>query len=270
MNNIGAYAYDIGYMDALATRESPIHRLDPRAKVITTTLFIVAVVSFNKYALAALIPFFLFPVTLIAAGSLPPRYLLRKVCIVLPFAVLVGIANPIIDRQALFSFGPFAISGGWVSFGSLLVRFFLTVTAALVLIATTGFNAVCDALVSFGVPRPFVVQLAFFYRYLFVLTDEAERMVRARALRAIDRRAIPLGTFASLISHLLLRTLDRAERIYRAMRCRGFDGTMRVLRTGRFDARAGWFVAGWALLFTIFRCYNIPVIVGECVRGIIP
>ena len=58
--------------------------------------------------------------------------------------------------------------------------------AALILIALTGFNAVCRALTRLGVPRLFVVQLLLFYRYIFVLVDEAERMEMARSLRSFD------------------------------------------------------------------------------------
>jgi cobalt/nickel transport system permease protein len=107
----------------------------------------------------------------------------------------------------------------------------LTVTAALILVSLTGFNAVCASLLKLGVPRPFAVQLLFFYRYIFVLVDEAERMVRAGSLRAFNSGAMGFKNFISLLSHLLLRTLDRAERIYLAMRCRGFDGRIRIIRT---------------------------------------
>ncbi len=49
MTKLGKNLVDIGYMDTLAAGDSPLHRLDPRAKLIMTFLFIVAVVSFNKY-----------------------------------------------------------------------------------------------------------------------------------------------------------------------------------------------------------------------------
>ena len=58
--------------------------------------------------------------------------------------------------------------------------------AALTLIAVTGFNAVCLALDKLGTPRVFVIQLVFLYRYVFVLVDEAARMVRARSLRTFE------------------------------------------------------------------------------------
>ena len=217
MNNIGKNSFDIGYMDTLALGDSSLHRLDPRAKLITTLVFIVTVLSFGKHTVSAMLPFFIYPIVLISLSGLPSRYLMKKLLIVSPFAVLVGIFNPFIDREIIYYIGSIGISGGWVSFLSILLRFVLTVTAALILLSLTGFNAVCASLMKLGLPRPFVVQLLFFYRYIFVLTDEAERMERARSLRAFNSEAMNIKIFVSLIGHLLLRTIDRAERIYLAM-----------------------------------------------------
>jgi len=269
MNNIGKNSFDIGYLDTLASGNSFLHRLDPRAKLITTLVFIVAVVSFDKYALSAMIPFFIYPIALISLGNLPYRYLLRKVLIVSPFAILLGIFNPLMDRQVMIQVGSIGISGGWISFVSIILRFVLTVTAAFILVSLTGFNAVCKALIKFGVPKTFVVQLLFFYRYMFVLTEETERMSRARSLRSFNSRAMNLSTFIPLAGHLLLRTLDRAESIYRAMCCRGFDGHIRIIGSMEISSREILFVSGWVSLFVFFRYFNISLKLGELITGVI-
>ena len=269
MNNIGRNSFDIGYLDTLATGDGPLRRLDPRAKLITTLIFIIMVVSFDSYTISALMPFLIYPVLLISVGNLPAGYLLKKVLVISPFAILVGIFNPWIDRGILFHIGSIGISGGWISFSSILLRFVLTATAALILISLTGFNAVCESLLKLGVPKPFVVQLLFFYRYIFVLTDEAERMVRARSLRAFNSRAMSYKTFIPLIGHLLLRTLDRAERVYRAMRSRGFNGHFHIIRSMKISYKEIIFVLGWVLVFMLFRFINIPVVLGNLITGVI-
>ncbi|MBU1044490.1 MAG: cobalt ECF transporter T component CbiQ [Candidatus Omnitrophica bacterium] len=267
MNNIGKNYFDIGYMDTLAQGDSWLHQLDPRAKLITTLLFIIAVVSFGKYTIWAFIPFFLYPVFLIAAGGLPGGYLFKKVLLVSPFAILLGIFNPLIDREIILHIGTIGISGGWISFLSVLIRFVLTVIGALLLVALTGFNSVCEALRKLGVPKPFVIQLMFFYRYLFVLTDEAQRMERARALRSFHSGFMKYRTFVSVIGYLLLRTLDRAERIYYAMCCRGFDGQIHRLTSLKSRSRDFSFISVWLILFIVFRIYNIPEALGAWVMG---
>lgn len=262
MHTIRESFFDLGYLDTIAGGDSRIHRLDPRAKLIATLLFIVTVVSFEKHAVSALVPFCIFPVAMISLAGLPAGYIFRKVLLISPVAVLIALCNPLIDRQVALRIGPVAVSEGWVSFTSILARFLLTATAALVLLATTGFNAVCLGLSKLGLPRPFVVQLMFLYRYIFVLMEEAERLVRASSLRSLSSRPMQAKTFVSLVGHLLLRTLERAQRIYLAMRCRGFDGTVRVIKTLKRGPAEIIFVLFWALVFIALRYSNIPLQLG--------
>ena len=268
MLKIDRNLFDIGRMDTLATGDTPLHHLDPRAKLITTLVFIVAVVSFGKYELSAMIPFFIFPLFQIAYGDLPLAYLLRKVMIVAPFAIFIGIFNPLLDREILFRLGGMDISGGWVSYLSILMRFTLTVMAALTLIALTGFNTVCLALEKLAVPRPFVVQLLFLYRYIFVLTDEAARLMRARSLRVFESKGMGFKPFVSMVGHLLLRTLDRAQRVHLAMRCRGFEGHIPILRPMRFGVREVRYVTAWTMVFALLRFYNLPMKLGLFITGL--
>ena len=62
----------------MATGDTAIHRLDPRAKVLATLVFVVTVVSFGKYEVTALVPFLLFPVAMVALGNLPVSYIIKK------------------------------------------------------------------------------------------------------------------------------------------------------------------------------------------------
>ncbi len=259
--------FDIGYMDTLALGTTGLHRLDPRAKLITTLIFVTMVVSLGKYEISMMVPFVIYPLAMIVSGELPFGYLFKKILLVAPFAILIGIFNPLLDRQALVQIGSMSISGGWISFFSIMIRFGLTVGAALVLISLTGFNSVCMGLEKLGVPRPFVVQLLFLYRYLFVLIDEASRMARARSLRAFGSGRMQFKIFVPLIGQLLLRTLDRAQRIHLAMCCRGFDGYISMNRTMKFGFKEIRFTLAWSLLFLCFRSHNIPLEMGELIGG---
>lgn len=263
MAKIDSAFFDIGTLDTLAYRDSAVHRLDPRAKLVTTLVFTLVVVSFGRYEISALLPFGLFPLTLILLADLPPGYLLKKLLLAAPFALCVGIFNPFFDREIMLQFGQLELSGGWVSFASILLRFTLTVLAALVLIATTSFTGVCMALERLGAPRVFALQLLFLYRYIFVLIDEAQRLVRARALRSFAGRGLGMKVFSHLAGQLLLRTLDRAQRIHLAMLCRGFDGEIRLLRPARIGRREIVFTFGWSAAFIVLRLYNFPQLLGR-------
>ena len=260
---------DVNYLDLLARQKTFLQQLDPRAKLLTTLIFIAFVVSFNKYALTGLIPFIIYPVSLMVLGNLPPAYLFKKVLLAAPFALFIGVFNPILDREIMVRLGDVGISGGWVSFVSIMLRFVLTVSAALILIATTGFNEVCLALRKMGMPAGLSVQFLFLFRYLFVLIEEASRMSRARAVRSFDGKGMGLKVFSHMIGQLLLRTIDRARRIHLGMLCRGFDGELRLLRTLRWQSRDVAFVLGWGALFVLMRRYDVPHLIGDLVFRVI-
>jgi len=270
MTAIDGALHDFRRLDELAAGATPIHRLDPRAKVLVTLVFTVTVVSFGRYELTPLLPFFLFPVAMAALGDLPVRFLVEKIALALPFVLLVGIFNPLFDRAVLCHVGPFGISGGWISFASIIVRAVLTVGGVLILVAVTGFSSVCRALEQLGAPRVFVVQLLFLHRYLFVLAEEGGRAARARELRACGRRGLGIGSYAPLVGHLLVRTWERAERIHRAMLGRGFAGALHTCRPSRFGGRELLFLLFWTTLFIILRRYDVSRMIGATVTGALP
>lgn len=263
-NKIDRAFYDIGHLDTLADGDTLLHRLDPRAKLLTAVVFIISVVSYGKYEIAGLLPFFLYPAVLIGMGNLPLAFLLRKLLIVSPFVIFIGIFNPWLDRTVMLQLGPLGISGGWISFLSLLLRFTLTVSAALLLIASTGFTTICMALEKMGAPRVFTVQLLLLYRYLFILIGETIRMIRAHSLRSFSRKGrITFQVFLQMLGNLLLRTIDRAQRIHMAMLSRAFTGEIRIVRKFSFGGKETLFLAGFSMVFLCLRFTDITTILGQ-------
>ncbi len=253
MPRIDSALRDVGALDALAAGDSPVHRLDPRAKLLATAACIVTVVSFPKHEFAELAPLALFPVAILAAARVPFGLIGRYLLLASPFAVMVGIFNPIFDRAVATHWGPMAVSGGWLSFLSILARFVLTAGAALALLASTGYVNVCAGLGKLGAPRVLVTQFLLLYRYLFILADEGARMVRAHALRSRTGRPAALRVWGSLAGHLLLRAHDRGARLHAAMLARGFDGSLRPLRALSWSRADGAFLAGSLAFFALVR-----------------
>jgi cobalt/nickel transport system permease protein len=257
----------LGRLDRLCYRDTAVHRLDPRAKVVATFLFAVAVVSFPRYEVLSLFPFFLFPVLMAALGDIPAGFIAKKVVAVSPFAFFVGIFNPLFDPTTVAIAPGVTISAGWVSFASILVKFALTVSAALLLIATTSFPGICRGLRRLGLPALFVSQLLFLYRYLFVLMEEAMRVVRARDMRSFGKRGAGMGIFVRIVGTLFLRTVERAERIYGAMLARGFRGEFPSMRRETFRPSDAFFVLAAGGFFSLCRFVPVPRMIGYLVRG---
>ena len=261
--------FDIGRLDRLAYGRTWVHRLDPRSKVVATLLFLLTVVSLPKYEVAALAPFFLFPVLLAALAGIPARFILRKMLIVSPFAILIGIFNPLLDTRTAVVIAGIPLSAGLLSFFSILLKFALTVSATLLLIATTSFPGVCHAFHRLGVPSLFVSQLLFLYRYLFVLMEEAMRIVRAREMRSFGTRGAELRVFVRLVGILFLRTVDRAERIYDAMLSRGFQGDIPTLGRSRLAAADLLFVTATIGFLGLFRFVPVTEGIGRVAQGVL-
>ncbi len=263
MAKIESAFFDLSYLENLAGQSSVVHKLDPRIKVIITAVFVVCVVSFDKYAISALLPFVLFLLVIAGLANIPIDFIIRKLVVVSPFAIMVGIFNPFFDQQTVMHLGSVGISGGILSFFSILLRFSLTVGAVLILIASTGFNSVCMAMVKLGMPKIFAVQLLMLYRYIFVFIDEGLRMFQARTLRSFQKRAMRIKTFSYIIGQMLLRTIDRAQRIHLAMLCRGFDGTIRIKQSMKITTTDITLLILCLGLLLFMRNYNIPALLGS-------
>ncbi|HEX7374875.1 MAG TPA: cobalt ECF transporter T component CbiQ [Steroidobacteraceae bacterium] len=257
---------DFRRLDQIATGDSTVHRLDARAKVLVTLVFILCVMSCGRYEVARLLPFFAFPIVVVASAGIPASVVWRQSLLVLPVALLVGLPNPIFDRAALLQVDGLAISGGWVSMLSIVLRSLLAAAASVVLVAVTGFPAICGALERLGMPRPLAVQLLFLYRYLGVLGAEALRMNSAYELRS-NGHALTLRHFGSLTGRLLLRTWERAERVYLAMCARGFTGEFTSGRPTRFGAAEWLYLGGWCALFILLRTQDLVARLGAAVLG---
>jgi len=253
---------ELNFIDTLSVMNSPVHRIDPRAKLVTFSVFIVCVVSFGKHEVSALIPYVLFPAVIIPLAGIPARYLVKKMFFLLPFAVLIAAFNPLYDTRSLYSLGPLTVTSGMVSFASILTRFMLTVLGALTLIAVTGFNGICMALERFGVPKAFSVQLMMLYRYIFVLTSEASSMARARDMRSVGGKGMGMKVYGSLMGHLLMRTWYRAQRIHMAMLSRGFSGEFPLRRHMQMRPADMAFMLLWSSIFVGLRISNLPQVMG--------
>jgi len=261
--------YNIGFIDQLSYKDTFVHRLDPRAKLIATLLFLFTVISFSKYEINALLPFFLYPVLLMSIGEIPLMFILRKVILVSPFALFIGVFNPLLDSTHVVIFSGLTISAGWLSFFSILLKFVLTVSTALLLIATTSFPGVCHGLRQLGLPSIFVSQLLFLYRYIFVLMEETMRIVRARNMRSYGKSGKGIKIFVRITGTLFIRTIERAERVYFAMLSRGFQGDMPSLKRFHIRTEDIIFTLSMIIFLYVFRFYPATEIIGRFVQGVL-
>lgn len=217
--------YLLDRAEQVAEGSTLLHRVDARAKLAVTLCFVIVILGMEGRDLPLLVMSFAWPMIGCALGGLRYRSIFCRSLVVLPFVGLVGLFNPLLDHRPALYIGTVAVSVGWLSFMAILLRGLVAAQALFVLVSSTGFRCLCQALRQWGMPAVLVSQLLFVYRYLYVLLCESLSMERARASRGYGRRAYPLRLWGVFIGQLLLRTIDRSERIHRAMLSRGFTGT---------------------------------------------
>ncbi|PKM51131.1 MAG: cobalt ECF transporter T component CbiQ [Firmicutes bacterium HGW-Firmicutes-7] len=270
MVNIAEALDNIRLLDALGEEKSTVHALHPLAKLFVTLVFLIIVISFSKHEISALLPMVLFPTIIITLADLPVLPLMKRVLIVLPLVIGIGIFNPLLDHRPMVSLGAITLSYGWISFISIMIKCLLTVITSLILIATTGMTNIALALRKLKVPKIFVLQLLLTYRYITVLMEEVILTTTAYALRSSGIKGIHFKHWGSLLGQLLIRTIDRAQRVYTSMCCRGFDGNYNTGTMPTLVAKDYIFMLFWTLFFIITRSFNLPMLLGTILTGVYP
>jgi cobalt/nickel transport system permease protein len=260
--------YNIRFLDELAEKKTVIHNLNPVVKLLVTIMYLIVVVSYGKYDITGLLPFIFYPVIIFVLSEIPFFPIFKRSLVVLPFILGIGVFNPLFDRVTYVVVSGIHISGGWISFVSLMIKCSLTVLAGLLLITTTSIDKISLALRKLFVPRIFVTQLLLTYRYISVLLDEAGRVMKAYHLRAPMERGVSFKVTGSLLGQMLLRAFDRANRVYNAMVLRGFNGEYNFTKESKLSSGSMIYFILWITFFLIARFFNVPELIGKIVAGV--
>lgn len=245
----------LGSMAARGERQSTI---DTRLRLVVALAYICVVLSVPLSDPGRLVWFLCFPIIAAEASGVGYLTVLRRSLWVLPLIALIGVFNPIVDRQPCWVIGTVTISHGWVTFISIVLRGLLSLQALLALIASEGFADVCRSLRSIGCPRVLTTQLLMLYRYIGVLMQEALSMQRAREARGYGRRSYPLRFWAAYVGQLLMRSVRRARRVHAAMEARGFDGAMPWGAPMPRPSAASWaYATAWLGIFAFLRMADL-------------
>jgi cobalt/nickel transport system permease protein len=234
----------VHFLDPYRPHDSLIHRLDPRIKLVLTLAFILTNALIPPGAWPVYILLFALILSIEMLSELGVGYVLKRAALAFPFVLAALPLILTIPGKALFSLpvGPWVITAtypGLERFISIALKSWISMQAAIVLAASTSFPDLLVAMRAVRVPRLLVSIFGLMWRYLFVLVDEALRLIRARAARSgqsdhpnaktggsLPWRARVTGGMAG---NLFLRGFERSDRIYMAMVSRGYDGEARSL-----------------------------------------
>jgi cobalt/nickel transport system permease protein len=169
-----------------------------------------------------MLPYIFYTQIMMALAEIPFSLLFKRYLIAVPFCLFAGISNVIFDQKIAFSIGGLEVSYGVISLFTILFRAYLCIIALLILVGTTPFAQLAAQMRRLKLPDIFVTVFEMIYRYIGVLVSEAHSMNLAYSLRSNGRKAIEFKHVGSFLGQLMLRSIDRAERVYAAMKCRGY------------------------------------------------
>jgi cobalt/nickel transport system permease protein len=214
---------------------SPLHHRDARAKTLALLIFLVLLATAHGALWILGAAYFVLLMAMILWARLPFAGALARSSIVLPFSlVFAGISLASGDAQRA---------------AALLIKSYLSALAVLIVISTTPMPQLLRGLEGLGVPRFLLMVAQFLYRYLFVVSEEAQHMraasvARGASIRGLVAQGARFRSAAGALAVLFARSYAQAERIQQAMLARGFAGRFHLLDTTVF----GWRDAAFLLV----------------------
>jgi cobalt/nickel transport system permease protein len=194
------------FLDRYSRGTSPIHELPAGVKAGTAMGMLAASIAFPVWWVLAPLGGVL--LVILAVSRIPAGFVARRILLFEPVIVVLAATNLLRPD-------------GLGVFLGILARGTFAIGTMVMLSNTTPFSALLELLRSLRFPPILVTVLALLYRYLFILIDEAERILRARRARTFDNKR-RWSVLASVLGELFVRSTERSERVYLAMRARGW------------------------------------------------
>ncbi len=204
--------------------------LDPRSRLLGAGLAIAVIAGLHRPGALALA--LALGLGLAATARLSPKALLHRLAHLEGFLLLLLVLLPLtMGGPPLARIGPVALSADGVARAlALLVRINAAALVLAALLAPLEPGRIAMAAARLKAPPALVTLFLLTVRYAAVSGAEARRLGEAMRVRGFVPRASAHGwrSLGAFIGMLLVRALDRAERVSEAMRCRGWSGRMPV------------------------------------------
>lgn len=224
--------------------DGPLVRMAPEAKLVGALALMTGVVLAPRGSWASLAVAAAVVAGVVVVAQVPPAVLARRCMVEVPF-VAFALAMPLFGEGRTHEvLGLTLYESGIEAGATLLAKATLGVVVAVALSATTTLEEVLAGMARLRVPLALVLVVQQMLRYGEVLVGEARRMRQARLARGEDARWLwQARGFATSLGALFVRSVERGERVQRAMVARGFDGRLPDTRPAVAPSAAAWTAA---------------------------
>ncbi|MDI9218446.1 MULTISPECIES: energy-coupling factor transporter transmembrane component T [Clostridium] len=241
MDDISKAISNIRKVDELGDKCTMIHKIDSSIKIIVTIIYVIKVLSINQFIISDIICIVLYPLILFIFGKVPVKFIFKKILFVLPIIFGLSIINIIID----FSYSEIYFSV------LLLFKCTFTLVGALLLIVTTGINNLASGLKKLKIPNILIMQILMLYRYIILMMEECYRVKSAYELRTLGEKSMTIKDFGQIIGQMLLKTIDKSEKVYEAMKLRGFEDDLYI----NINKRVGYMDFLYLITFAVILIF---------------
>lgn len=214
-------------IERLARLDSPIHRWDARWKLVAFFVFMLSVATLNRPGIALLAAGF--ALTILLPCGFPWRLVFHRLVVVHFFLVPCVVILLFTVPGDPIEVGFFTLSRHAITLSAALyLRVVAIVLVSIALIYSTPMNTLLRAAERLWVPSVLIQIAMMTYRYLFTLGWELDRIRIALTVRGFRYKTSShtYRTLANVVGVTLVHSLERADRVYRAMQCRGYSGKL--------------------------------------------
>ncbi|MEQ2528989.1 energy-coupling factor transporter transmembrane protein EcfT [Bacillaceae bacterium CLA-AA-H227] len=251
--------------------ESPLHRMDPRSKILLVFLFVCVVFIANNAITYGLLAVYTF--LMVLSSKVPIRFILGGLRIVLWLVLFTLVLHLFFTKEGevLFQWGSISIYEGGLKQGIFIsVRFFLLILMTSLLTLTTtpieitdGIEVLLDPLKKIKFPvHELALMMSISLRFIPTLMEETDKIMKAQTARGVEFSGGPIKdrvkAIIPLLIPLFIGSFKRAEELATAMEARGYRGgegrtKYRQLRWGFVDTVMLLILAGVTAALVLFR-----------------
>ncbi|WML50267.1 energy-coupling factor transporter transmembrane protein EcfT [Neobacillus sp. PS3-34] len=217
--------------------DSPIHRMDPRAKLILVFLFVCVVFLANNWLTYVLIGIYTF--LMLGLSRIPFRFLYAGLKPVLWLVLFTLFLQLFFNRQGnlVFEYGPIKIFDEGIRQGIFISMrfFFLILMTSLLTLTTTpieitdGLETLLNPLKKIRFPvHEMALMMSISLRFIPTLMQETDKIMKAQIARGVEFGSGPIKdrikAVVPLLIPLFVSSFKRAEELAIAMKARGYRG----------------------------------------------
>ncbi|KZX15496.1 nickel transport protein NikQ [Methanobrevibacter cuticularis] len=212
-------------------KDSAIHNLDGRIKLILTIMIIVYSVYTTDLIILLILEIYLIILLLISKVSI--GFFAKRILLILPFGGFLAVFQPFIKPGAILYTLPLGLTITYdgVLFGVLLISRLIVCLSAIVLLSSvTPIETIVNSMRKLGFPKIMSMILSMTIRYLFVFYDELDTIRKAQKSRSFSIWNKKTSYFWRLkqvgytIMMLFLKSFEKGEKVYYSMLSRGYTG----------------------------------------------